>query len=191
MATNYKAYYEAKRKAGEAYQDWIQDYLLHERALVIQQTVSKGAQYKVGESLQGFEIKFQQMYEQTNNLWIEISEKASPRPGPYVPSGIYRHDNSWLLITGDYGVVFFFGMCVLQRLHRSGRFPVRENTWKTSQGFLLSDSQARYYTEEVLGPDGDNQMRPLKGSEAEFADLVDAALRSDPKQKLLFDKWKR
>ena len=123
--------------SGTVYQDFIVDLMFKRRALVIMQFASREYQFERGESLSGVEIKNDEKFHQTGNLWIEVGEKAAPRDGDYAPAGILREDNSWLYIIGDYQTVFVFGKRNLVLLYESKRYQIRENDRKTSQGFLL------------------------------------------------------
>ena len=51
----------------------------------------------------------------TGNIYIETAEKAIPREGPYVQSGIYRDDESWLYGIGDYSKFYIFGKKCLKK----------------------------------------------------------------------------
>jgi len=97
----YDQYRQAQIADGELYQDFIVDVLFEHLGLAVVQYTSKAYQYAVGESRTGVEIKHDKRYADTGNLYIETAEKAMPRPGPYVPSGIWRTDNAWLYVIGD------------------------------------------------------------------------------------------
>lgn len=149
---NYAAYRQTKLESGLCYQDFVVDLLLQTLGLAVVQYSSKLYQQTVGESRTGVEIKHDEIYAKSSRLWIEIAEKAMPRPGPYVSSGILRDDNTWLYIIGDYNVVFIFGKVTLRALHASKRYPVIENGTRTSQGFLLPDDVAQRVALHVLTP---------------------------------------
>ena len=89
-----------------------------------------------GENREGVEIKRDGLFRNSGNLYIEVAEKAMPRDGQYVPSGIYRNDNTRVYLIGDERLMWTFDKNKLIELHKNGRF--REPTPKpTSKGFLL------------------------------------------------------
>jgi len=107
-------------------------------------------QNSIGESLQGFEVKFDDMLHKTGNLWIEIAEKTNPNNEEYVSSGVFRKDNTWVYIIGDRKELFVFSKKLLKRFAESGKFEIRENNMKTSRGFLLNKNIAEAYCELKL-----------------------------------------
>ena len=56
----------------------------------------------------GAEIKNDERFRQTGNLYIEVAEKSNPDKLNYTPSGIMRADNSWLYVIGDIKTVWIF-----------------------------------------------------------------------------------
>lgn len=132
------------------YQDFVMMQFIRKWSLVIQVFSSQHCQYKLGESLQGYEIKFDAKYANTGNLWIEVSEKAFPRDGDYAPSGIFRSDNSRWYVIGDFDTIFVFRKKDLQEA--STRYPHRENDKKTSVGFLLPSQDAYQLADRMLEP---------------------------------------
>tara|TARA_R110000822_G_scaffold38988_1_gene107519 strand:- start:2763 stop:3263 length:501 start_codon:yes stop_codon:yes gene_type:complete len=149
---NYQQYYDAKLEGAKNFQDFVVDAAWDHLGLAIVQYSSKAYQNKVGESRTGVEIKFDEKFAKTGNLWIEISEKSKPRPGPYHPSGIYRTDNTWLYSIGNYDVIFIFAKKFLCGLHKSGRWRTMENNSKTSEGFLLPKQEALKYAAAIIYP---------------------------------------
>ncbi len=137
---------------------------------------SRHYQTTVGEGPAGVAIKHDEMYEQTGNLWIEVAEKARPRAGDYAPSGVFRDDNSWLYIIGNYDIVFVFAKVALQGLARSQRFRILENKTRTSQGFLLSDDVARRLAVRVLLSKAENKIAIAVGDLRARFELERAAL---------------
>ena len=86
--------------------------------------------------------------ERTGNLYIECAEKSHPDNDHYMPSGIYRYDNSWLYAIGNYDVVYLFVTKHLRWLHE--RKPLTEKQTPTSEGFLLPEILAKKYAARVL-----------------------------------------
>lgn len=141
--TDDERYRHEKMESGARFQDHVVERLLRRRDIVIMLFSSRENQYRKGESLNGVEIKHDEKYRSTGNLWIEVGEKAMPRAGDFMPSGILRPDNTWLYVIGDYQTLFLFAKRTLVQIWESGKFRVIENDRKTSQGFLLPDATAR------------------------------------------------
>lgn len=148
---SYDEYRKIKIASGVLFQDFAID-LLYTVGLPIVQYASQFYQTHVGESRTGVEIKHDEKYATTGNLWIEVAEKARPRPGAYAESGIHRTDNSWLYVIGDYDTIFVFAKTHLQALKESGRYELRENHTKTSVGYLLPNQMAMSMAIMILRP---------------------------------------
>lgn len=92
------------------YQDFITDQLRKATpCIIIQNYSSKEYQYRHGESATGIEIKYDSLFHQTGNLYIEIAEKSDSGLQNFTPSGVMRDDNTWLYLIGDYQQAFLFG----------------------------------------------------------------------------------
>lgn len=128
---------------GLLFQDFIMNLFMKELGIPISNFSSKKYQYKVGENIQGIEIKFDDRYKDTNNIYIETKEKSNPNNLKFVISGIYRDDNSWLYVIGNYNEVFVFGKSHLVLMHKSHKY--REIKTSTSVGFLLPKKEAEKY----------------------------------------------
>jgi hypothetical protein len=152
MNNSYEQYRATKIESGKVFQDFVIDACWNLLGLAIVQYSSALYQQTIGESRTGAEIKHDEMFARTGNLWIEIEEKARPRPGPYATSGIYRGDNSWLYIIGNYDRIFIFQKTLLRLLHQSGRFRVVENNTRTSRGMLLTEADATLLAAQTLHP---------------------------------------
>jgi hypothetical protein len=140
-------YYERKKKDGLEYQDFIVDKLC-EIGIPILCYSSLKYQYNVGESKGGIEIKLDDRLAETGNLYIEVSEKSNSKNKDYISSGIYRNDNTWLYIIGNYKVIYIFAKLHLRMVYEDisrEKFFRRVQT-PTSQGFLLPAK----YAEEKL-----------------------------------------
>ena len=109
---------------------------------------TKREQYIYGESVQGVEIKFDGNFARTGNLYIEIAEKTAPSDTPYIGSGIFRKDNTWLYAIGNYEIIFLFLKKDLIKLFKNKKF-LREVKTDTSKGFLL-DNKAHKYAIKVI-----------------------------------------
>ena len=131
-------YYKKKLEEGEQYQDFVTEKL-YEIGLPIISYSSKKFQHEIGENKCGFEIKFDNNFRKTGNLYIEYSEKSDPCNENYILSGIYRKDNTWLYIIGDYQTIYILSKKQLQIVHKTPsiikKFRIVETP--TSKGILL------------------------------------------------------
>jgi hypothetical protein len=142
-------YYREKLEQGKEYQDFVSD-VLYKIGLPLFSYNSKKYQVEHGENKLGIEIKFDDRYAETGNIWIEIAEKSNPSNAAYVLSGIYRTDNTWLYVIGNRTKIFVFAKTILKLLHKTGRYAERENNLKTSKGFLLNNADADKYAAKVI-----------------------------------------
>lgn len=184
---DYERYRMNKIESGQLYQDFIIDLFANVLGMPISVYGSRAYQMAVGESRQGVEIKHDEKYATTGNLWIEVAEKARPRVGPYAASGIDRNDNTWLYIIGNYDIVFVFAKQLLRLLAQTGRYIVRENNTKTSRGFLLPDKDARKYAAIILAPNKDSVVQKFVGDLQATGRELHATLQCAPDQLLLFE----
>ena len=135
-------------KSGLEFQDFVVDLLRERLGIVITNYQSRLFQFGTGENRQGIEIKLDRDILRTGRVSIEIAEKARAANPYYVPSGIYRNDNSWLYIQGNWDIVFIFPKSYLRLLHRSGRYPA--DSLPTLQRFLLPLDDAKRYAAKVI-----------------------------------------
>ncbi len=143
---NYKEYYNSSLQKGLEFQDFVAIALLKEIGIPLTSLSSKKFQFSVGENLQGIEIKFDDKFFDTGNIYIEVKEKSNPINLNYVDSGIYRNDNTWLYLIGNYSTMFIFGKKHLQLMYESQKYREVENSTKTSIGFLVPVSDATKYS---------------------------------------------
>lgn len=135
-------------EVGNCFQDFVCMELAKQN-IILQNINSKKFQFEVGENLQGFEIKYDgrctgdKRTVPTNRLSIEIAEKTRPENINWVPSGIYRNDNSWLYIQGNYMMFWIFNKKILKELHISGRYV--ESTLPTIKKFYMPIKDADRY----------------------------------------------
>lgn len=172
---DYGKYRQTKMETAKVYQDFVVDACWNILKLAVCQYSSRLYQQEVGESLGGVEIKHDENYARTGNLYIETSEKAEPREGPYAKSGIYRSDNTWLYMIGDYDTIFVFSKNLLRGLHRSKRYREVENGTKTSTAFLLPGADGEKYAAVVLKP---NASEKISKAIADLHGLSDSLFRS-------------
>ena len=150
--SDYVMYYRTNFEEALEYQDWVCDQLRKTTpALIIGPYSSKKYQNKKGESFSGIEIKHDKRLagndndvKPTHNLYFEIAEKAHPSNPNFVDSGIYRKDNGWLFLIGNYEEIFLFctkQLCTLweyQKWHK--QYKVTERHLLTSTGFTIPRS---------------------------------------------------
>lgn len=159
-----RARYDADLEAGMEFEDFVYEILyLHGLPVVAFRTM-RGQ--RRGENLAGFEIKYDRLFAQTRNLFIETEE--CPEPGmPLKPAGIYARDNSWLYVIGNRSVLFFFAHTTLRELHRwqrDGRLVLERKSLPTARGFVLPEAHARRWAARVLELDV-SAPRPRDGGE--------------------------
>lgn len=183
---SYEQYRANKIESGQLYQDFVVDLLFQSLGLAVVQYTSRFYQMQVGESRTGVEIKHDEKYVKTGNLWIEVSEKARPRAGDYAPSGVNRGDNTWLYVIGDYDTVFGFPKRFLKGLADSGRYRLIENNTKTSVGFLLPDKDARRFAAFILTPNCDQRITKSIQDLHEFGRTLHQLVLADTVQTSLF-----
>lgn len=143
---DYDAYRKEQVRISDEFEDYVQDVLAARLGFCLGNYKSQKYQYKKGENRVGIEIKRDSEFRNTGNLFIEIKEKAKPRDGGYVPSGIYRDDNSWLYTIGDERTLFIFGKRQLKWLADREKYPFKENKYKTAWGMLLPVEKAKTTT---------------------------------------------
>lgn len=134
-------YYRKQLARGCEYQDFVVEQLYNIGLPIISYS-SKKYQTMIGENKCGFEIKFDDRFKDTGNLYIEVSEKSAPSNPTYIPSGIFRTDNTWLYLIGNYSRIFIFGKRSLIRLYESKPSIIRVVSTPTSNGFLIPAKSA-------------------------------------------------
>lgn len=106
---------------GSEFADFVCMTLAKEN-IILQNINSQKFQYETGENLQGFEIKFDGPHTRTKRCSIEIAEKSNGFNTNFINSGIYRGDNSWIYIHGNYELFFISSIKILRLLHESGKY---------------------------------------------------------------------
>jgi hypothetical protein len=138
-------YYDDKLKEGLEFENFLKDVFFDELAINLDFT-GKDNQNQVGETLQGIEVKFDNRYKETRNLYIEVAEKTNPNNPNYVKSGVFRDDNTWLYAIGNYERIFIFAKKTLIQI--KDKFPAVVT--ETSMGFLIPDKDAEFYCAKVI-----------------------------------------
>lgn len=192
-ANDYEDYRAASIESSRVYQDFVADVLQTHLRLSITVYNSRIYQEQVGESAQGFEIKNDKLFYKTGRLYIELAEKARPRPGMYVKSGINRSDNTVFYVIGDFNTIYLFQKSLLHLLYGSGRYRVVENGTKTSVGFLLPVEDANKYAAAVLTPNAEQKIATVARLQSQCASEMFAELNRTPTLQLglNFDNEKR
>lgn len=150
---------------GIEFQDWVCVQLARD-GIILQNLASKKYQYEVGENLQGFEIKLDNLCTETGRLSIEIAEKSNAANEAWVPSGIYREDNSWLYIQGNRSRLWIFAKKALRKWHAywKKQAPARvyeSESHGTVRKFYLSQDDADSLAARVIIP---RDLRLVRGT---------------------------
>ena len=136
-------HYKTMLEKGLEFQDFICEALLKEMGINLTMFSSRKYQLSKGENIQGVEIKFDDIYKKTGNIYIEIAEKSNEENENYVISGIYRNDNTWLYLIGNYEEVFIFPKNILVLLDNKKRYKYVQTP--TSKGFLINKEDAHKF----------------------------------------------
>lgn len=145
-------------EVGHEFQDFITEKLAKEFGIAITIFQSKKYQFQRGESLQGVEIKYDarstgdctyKQYAATGNVAIEIAEKSHAGIKEFSPSGIYRRDNSWIYVVGNFDCAWIFMKKHLILMHKSGKYKTL-TTRPTLQSMLLPIADADAYCGKKL-----------------------------------------
>lgn len=147
MNGEYDNYYNKELKDALEYQDFVAEELW-KIGLPLFNFSSKKYQIKHGENKLGVEIKLDKIYASTENLWIEMKEKSHPNNPVYVNAGIFRNDNSWIYLIGNYETIYIFTKKQLRDI--STQYKAQENKTKTSIGFLLPKVEAEKYAAKII-----------------------------------------
>lgn len=110
-------YYKSQLESALEYQDFVIKQLCR-YGIFIGAYSSRKYQYEVGESTCGIEIKHDDLMKRTGNVYIEVAEKSDASLPEYTLSGIFRKDNSWLYLIGDYTDAYMFSKWQLQHIYR-------------------------------------------------------------------------
>lgn len=142
-------YYESKLADGKNFEKFVYDVLKDMGLVVVKPHLTKEMQLK-GENSIGWEIKYDERMVETNNVYIEVAEKSDPKNNSYVKSGIYRDDNSWLWLIGDYSEIYIIQKNLLKMLVETGKYRKVENNRKSSIGYLIPKETMRKYAGKII-----------------------------------------
>jgi len=147
-------YYKEKLEEGLFFQDYIME-LLYENGIPLMSYSSKEYQNIRGENKAGIEIKKDNNFRETGNLYIETAEKSNPENQHFIPSGIYRNDNTWLYIIGDKDKIYILSKKQMQFIHKLKKY--KEVEIPTSRGFLFPVSEAeKFFSIKEIYPEKNN-----------------------------------
>lgn len=141
MTENYKK----QLAAGKEYEKFIKEKLLEKRGIRLDIIDDVEGQYNIGETKQGYEIKLDKKYKETGNLYIEYKEKSNAKNTTFVPSGIFRQDNTHTWIIGDYNNAFMFKKDELVDIYNK-KIAYRYVQINTSKGILLDKKLIEKYS---------------------------------------------
>lgn len=129
-------YYDTCKKEGNEYERFVYDQLESILGWTMRHHDTYSDQ-KRGENSLGIEIKCDMKMATTGNIFVEVVERNLRNP-TWVPSGIYRTDNSWLFLIGDYAQAFIFSKKLLQLHIESHNWQRKSNReTNTGQGVLI------------------------------------------------------
>ena len=104
---------------GGMFEDFVYMQLEEKLKIDIQGCNTREEQFNIGENYFGMEIKNDQSYAMTGNLYIEYKEKSISTNENWVESGIFRGDNSWLYLIGNNKVFYIFSIKDLRKAFKS------------------------------------------------------------------------
>ena len=133
-------YYADQLEVGLQFQDFVTGQL-YQRGIVVVGYSSRRYQNERGENLLGAEIKRDDNFRKTGNVYLEVAEKAHPDRQQYTESGFMRADNSWLFVIGDEKTIWIFSTKYLRLL--KDRY--RKVQTPTSIGHLMPIDDADKY----------------------------------------------
>jgi hypothetical protein len=149
MAINYPdSIHIDSLQVGAEFLDFVM-LTLQPSGLYIQPFTSKKMQYAKGESFQGWEIKLDKRCTETGRLSIEIAEKTRATNPTWSPSGIYRNDNTWLYIQGNYTCFWIFLKKTLIAMHKCGKYQ-EDESYGTVKKFYVPLLDANRYGHQIM-----------------------------------------
>lgn len=136
---------EIKQKKGLAFETYIYNKLRDEWGLSLTHCTTKEEQYTIGENYQGWEIKNDQSFEKTNNLYISIERRYATKT---YASGLYKDQliPQRFYVIGNKKECFIFSTKILKQYYEKYQPQLIKGftTDKkgTEYGFLLSKAYA-------------------------------------------------
>ncbi|MQR94197.1 hypothetical protein [Fictibacillus phosphorivorans] len=139
-------YFKSKLEEGHQFETYI-DYLFKQKGLDINLYHTRKQQYSEGESEKGIEIKNDNKWMKTGNVYIEYQEKYNQKSIKWVNSGILKNDNTVYYLIGTIDCFWIFRKTDLLDLF----YNWQENQCKklyrfkeigTSKGFVIPIDEA-------------------------------------------------
>ena len=163
--------YKKRFDMGDKYEDFVYPIFCKEWGVSLVPNKTRETQIGIGENSFGVEIKYDSKSATLPNLFIEHEEcheiitmkngKKEIDLTTFDKSGIYRIDNSYLYLIGNYNIFYIFLKKRLRELHSLGKYPERlgfsANFNATSKGFLLPQVEAKELALDVISPPNQKQ----------------------------------
>ena len=127
---------------GLEFQDYVTEVMWKRLGIPLMNFSSILRQVSHGENVNGIEVKKDNRFRNTGNLFIETCERSSATSSWHA-AGITKDDNSWLFVIGDEQTIYVFAVKHLRSLHKKGCY--RQVATDTSMGFLLPIKDADNY----------------------------------------------
>lgn len=137
-------YYAQRLAEGKKYELFIKEQL--KEKLNIDINILNDMYQNSGETIEGYEIKFDDRMKETGNIYIEYAEKRSSKNANYIESGILKNDNTIFFVIGNYSEFFIIDKEVLVKLYKEKDRNIRFVQIDTSRGFLISKQFASTIT---------------------------------------------
>ncbi|MBI2123815.1 MAG: hypothetical protein HYU04_01080 [Candidatus Wildermuthbacteria bacterium] len=126
-------YYKEKLQASFEFETYISKLVKKKYGVDLIQFLTPEGQYQKGENNLGIEIKYDMMYPQTGNLYIEYEEKSKAENDDYVKSGIMKDDQCNYFLIGDYNNFWVFRRNKLVEIFNEEK-KLSENGIKSARG---------------------------------------------------------
>ncbi len=139
-----------KQNNGLKFESFIMDWFAKEKNINLSHYTTYEEQIHKGENRQGIEIKNDQMFKKTGNLFISVEREYDYTTHP---SGIFKNQ-SWLYVIGDKDCFYIFSTKQLRQIY-NGNKPKLYNGFKTpkggtEKGFLLNTKMADKFCIEKI-----------------------------------------
>tara|TARA_A100000171_G_C2134453_1_gene149117 strand:- start:2761 stop:3231 length:471 start_codon:yes stop_codon:yes gene_type:complete len=131
---------EQKLKKGISFESYIADWFQREKGISLSTYHAHNEQRK-GENRQGIEIKNDQCFNSTGNLFISVKRIYGTL---HLNWGVFKQDNTWLYVIGDKSKHWIFLRKTLQTYYKVKQPKLKKAAIKggTELGFLLTLKQA-------------------------------------------------
>jgi len=141
-----------KHKKGLEFESFIMDWFCNQKNINLSHYTLLKEQFEKGENRQGIEIKNDQKFSETGNLFISVERDYGYKK---YPSGIYK-EQSWLYVIGNKTEFYIFSTKQLKQYYEENK-PALFNGFKTEKngiekGFLLNKKQADQICIEKITP---------------------------------------